>query len=156
MELDRRSALLLLTIPMLFLVAFFAVPFFVVALVSLRTSDGAWSLAQYAKLVSSWFYLDVLWFTFRIALWVTLASFLIGYPLAYYMTRVVKRRWIKRVLYIVVITPLFTSNIVRSFGWMILLGRRGLVNDSLMAMGLTEYPLQLLSNELSIVIGMTY
>src|SRR5690606_22391980 len=118
--------------------------------------DGAWSLAQYTKLVSSWFYLDVLWFTFRIALWVTLASFLIGYPLAYYMTRVVKRRWIKRLLYIVVITPLFTSNIVRSFGWMILLGRRGLVNDSLMALGLTEYPLQLLSNELSIVIGMTY
>lgn len=156
MYLGRRAALLMLAIPLLFILAFFAVPFGVVVLESLRTPQGGWGLGQYAKLFSGWFYFDVLWFTFKISLWITLASFLIGYPFAYYMTRVVGARWLRRLLYIVVITPLFTSNIVRSFGWMILLGRRGLVNDTLLATGLIDHPLQLLSNELSIVIGMTY
>ena len=156
MDIDRRLALMLLAAPVLFILAFFAVPFGVVVLESLHTSDGAWGLSQYAKLFSSWFYLETLWFTFKIAFWVTAASFLIGYPLAYYMTRIVTSRWLRRLLYIIVITPLFTSNIVRSFGWMILLGRRGLVNDTLLATSLIDRPLQLLSNELSIVIGMTY
>lgn len=156
MLIDRRAAAILLAVPLLFLLAFFAVPFAVVAIDSMRVSNGAFGLAQYAKLVEDWFYLEVLWFTFRVSLWVTLASFVIGYAIAYVMTRVVRRRWIRRLLYIIVITPLFTSNIVRSFGWMIILGRSGLVNQSLMGAGVIERPLVLLNSELSIVIGMTY
>jgi putative spermidine/putrescine transport system permease protein len=72
------------------------------------------------------------------------------------MTRVVRQRWLRRLLYIIVITPLFTSNIVRSFGWMILLGRRGLVNETMLGAGMIDRPLQLLNSELSIIIGMTY
>jgi len=56
----------------------------------------------------------------------------------------------------VVITPLFTSNIVRSFGWMVMLGRRGMVNDALLALGLVERPIAILYSEASIVIGLSY
>src|SRR3546814_8230804 len=118
MYLDRRLTLLLLAVPLLFITAFFVAPFGIVALESLRTAEGGWTVAQYLKLFSGWFYFEVLWFTFKIALWVTVSSFLVGYPLAYYMTRVVHSGWLRRLLYIIVITPLFTSNIVRSFGWM--------------------------------------
>lgn len=156
MHIDRRTAWLILAIPLLFIMAFFAVPFAVVMLESLRDDQGVWSLVQYRKLFDGWFYAEVLWFTFKISLWVTAASFLIGYPLAYLMTRVVQRRWLRRLLYVIVITPLFTSNIVRSFGWMILLGRRGLVNESMLGIGLIDRPVPLLNNELSIIIGMTY
>jgi putative spermidine/putrescine transport system permease protein len=55
-----------------------------------------------------------------------------------------------------VVTPLFTSNIVRAFGWMVLLGRRGLVNDVLLALGIVERPLALLYGQSSIVIGLSY
>jgi putative spermidine/putrescine transport system permease protein len=155
MHFDRRSALALLIIPLLFVLAFFVAPFVTVVLESFHSSRGT-NLDQYAKLFNGWFFADVLWFTFRVSFWVTGCSFLIGYPLAYLMTRVVERRWIRRVMYIVVVTPLFTSNIVRSFGWMILLGRRGLINNSLVGLGIVDQPMQLLNNEISIVIGMTY
>lgn len=156
MLIDRRAAAILLAVPLLFLLAFFAVPFGVVIIDSLRTGDGALGLMQYSKLFEDWFHVEVLWFTFRVSLWVTLASFIIGYAMAYVMTRIVRRRWLRRVLYIIVITPLFTSNIVRSFGWMIILGRAGLVNQTLMGAGVIDRPLSLLNSELSIIIGMTY
>ena len=156
MLIDRRAAAVLLAIPLLFVLAFFAVPFGVVIIDSMRTGSGTFGLAQYSKLVEDWFHVEVLWFTLRVSLWVTLASFIIGYAMAYVMTRVVRKRWLRRVLYIIVITPLFTSNIVRSFGWMIILGRAGLVNQTLMGVGVIERPLSLLNSELSIVIGMTY
>jgi putative spermidine/putrescine transport system permease protein len=54
------------------------------------------------------------------------------------------------------VTPLFTSNIVRAFGWIVLLGRRGLINDTLVATGLADRPQPLLYGELSIVLGLTY
>lgn len=152
----QSTAALLLGVPLLFIMAFFAVPFFVVALESLHISDSNWGLENYVRLFSNGFYAETLWFTFKMSLWVTAASFLIGYPLAYYITRIVSNGWVRRLLYVVVITPLFTSNIVRSFGWMILLGRGGLVNETLVGIGLTDHPLQLLNNEFSIIIGMTY
>lgn len=155
MHLDRQSAFALLIVPLLFVLAFFVAPFGTVVWESFRSSQGV-SLDQYAKLFDGWFFADVLWFTFQVSFWVTGCSFLIGYPLAYLMTRIVERRWIRRVMYIVVVTPLFTSNIVRSFGWMILLGRRGLINNALVGLGILDQPMQLLNNEISIVIGMTY
>ncbi|MEZ0606097.1 ABC transporter permease [Paraburkholderia sp. IW21] len=155
MHLDRRSAFALLIVPLLFVLAFFVAPFGTVVWESFRSSQGV-SLDQYAKLFDGLFFADVLWFTFRVSFWVTGCAFLVGYPLAYLMTRVVERRWIRRVMYVVIVTPLFTSNIVRSFGWMILLGRRGLINDALVGLGILDRPMQLLNNELSIVIGMTY
>ena len=156
MQIDWRAAAVLMAIPLLFLLAFFAVPFAVVMVDSLSTGDGGFGVSQYAKLLSDWYYFDVLWFTLRVSLWVTLVSFVIGYVLAYVMTRMVQRRWLRRLLYIAVITPLFTSNIVRSFGWMIFLGREGLVNQSLLWGGIIDRPLALLNSELSIVIGMSY
>ncbi|VVD60686.1 polyamine ABC transporter permease [Pandoraea eparura] len=156
MQIDWRAAAVLLAIPLLFLLAFFAVPFAVVMVDSLSAGDGGFGVSQYAKLLSDWYYFDVLWFTLRVSLWVTLVSFVIGYVLAYVMTRMVQRRWLRRLLYIAVITPLFTSNIVRSFGWMIILGREGLVNQSLLLGGIIDRPLALLNSELSIVIGMSY
>jgi len=62
----------------------------------------------------------------------------------------------RRVCVIVLVVPLFTSNIVRSFGWMVMLGRNGMVNDALMGVGLIERPMRFLGTELGILIGMVY
>ena len=81
---------------------------------------------------------------------------MVGYPLAYYIVRHVKRQALRRLIYIVVVTPLFTSNIVRAFGWIVLLGRRGLVNDTLIGLALIDRPVPLLYGQFSIVLGLVY
>lgn len=156
MQITRGWALVLLGIPIAFLVAFFLVPFLVVVLSSLHTKDGAWTISNYVKAFSDLYYWDTLLLTFRLSFLVTVSSLLVGYPLAYYMIYVLKSRFIRRLFYVVVVTPLFTSNIVRSFGWMVLLGRRGMINDALLSIGVVEHPLPLLFSEISIVIGLSY
>ena len=156
MRISRAWAFALLGIPIAFVLAFFVVPFGVVLLDSFRTKAGMWTLEHYGKVMGDLYYWEVLLLTFKLSLYVTLATFLIGYPLAYYIVRHVKSRLIRSLLYIVVVTPLFTSNIVRAFGWMVLLGRRGLVNDVLIATGAIGSPLPLLYGQTSIVIGLTY
>ena len=156
MPIPRKWTLALLGIPIAFLVAFFVVPFLVVIVSSLHSKDGSWTIANYTKAFSDLYYWDTLLLTFRLSLMVTLTSLLVGYPLAYYMIYVLKSRTIRRLFYVVVVTPLFTSNIVRSFGWMVLLGRRGMINDALLSTGIIERPLPLLFSEASIVIGLSY
>ena len=94
--------------------------------------------------------------TFRIGALTTLVCVLIGYPLAWYLVRIVRWRPWRRFCVILLVVPLFTSNIVRSFGWMVLLGRNGLVNDGLIGLGLIERPMRFLGTELGILIGLVY
>lgn len=156
MRIRNFWAALLIGVPLAFMAAFFLVPFFVVVIASFQDKAGDWSLANYARILGDSYYPNVLYVTFKLSLLATLISFVIGYPIAYYIVNVVRGRAARRLCYILVIMPLFTSNIVRSFGWMILLGRQGLVNTTLMALGLTERPVPILFTELSIIIGLTY
>jgi putative spermidine/putrescine transport system permease protein len=149
-------AAILLGVPLAFMTAFFIVPFLVVAVASFQNGQGAWSLANYGRIFADTYYLNVLYITFKLSLMSTVASFLIGYPIAYYIVNVLRGRLSRRICYVLVIMPLFTSNIVRSFGWIILLGRQGLVNSTLVTLGLVDRPVPILFTELSIVIGLTY
>src|SRR5918993_594922 len=145
MRIPRLWIAVLLGAPVAFLLVFFVLPFAVVVSDSLHEKGGtALSLANYGKIVGESYYWETLFLTFKLSLWVTLACILIGYPLAYYIIRKVKSRAVRRLIYIVVVTPLFTSNIVRAFGWIVLLGRRGLVNDTLVGLGIVETPVPLL------------
>lgn len=156
MRIKTSWALVLLGVPVAFLTAFFIVPFLVVVVTSLKDDQGAWTLANYARMLGEFYYLETMLVTFRIALWVVLVTFAIGYPLAYYMTMVVKNRLVRRLFYVIIVVPLFTSNIVRAFGWIVLLGRKGLVNDALLSLGLISRPVLWLYTETSIVIGLSY
>lgn len=156
MKIRNGWAALLVGVPLAFMMAFFIVPFLVIVVASFQNKAGDWSLANYARIVADSYYPGVLWTTFKLSLIATLVSFFIGYPIAYYIVNMVKSRGLRRLCYILVIMPLFTSNIVRSFGWIILLGRQGVVNSTLMALGLTERPLPLLFTEFSIVVGLAY
>jgi putative spermidine/putrescine transport system permease protein len=156
MRIKNFWAAFLLGVPVAFMTAFFIVPFLVVVVASFQTGQGEWSLANYARIFKDTYYSNVLYTTFKLSLMSTLVSFLIGYPIAYYIVNVLHSRLSRRICYILVIMPLFTSNIVRSFGWIILLGRQGLVNTTLVTLGIADRPMPLLFTELSIVIGLTY
>src|SRR5919199_186460 len=89
-----------------------------------------------------------------ISLLVTAFTLLAGYPIAYYLAN--STGWRFALVLFCIIVPYFTSVIVRTYSWMVLLGRNGLVNQALRAAGLIDAPLPLLYNKLGILIGMSY
>ena len=92
--------------------------------------------------------------TFQIAGTVTVLAVLLGYPLCYWMLRLPKL-W-QGLAVICVLVPFWTSLLVRTYAWLVLLQRRGLVNTTLQGLGLIEQPLALMYNVTGTTIGMTH
>ncbi|MDJ0387502.1 ABC transporter permease [Roseomonas sp. E05] len=89
-----------------------------------------------------------------IALTVTLMVLVIGYPLSYALSRA--RGFAFSLVLICIVIPYFTSVIVRTYAWMVILGRNGLINQVLLGLGLAAEPVDLLYNRTGVIIGMTY
>jgi putative spermidine/putrescine transport system permease protein len=156
MQMSFRNAALLMCGPVTFFVLFFLFPLLILVKESLLLPTGGWTLANYGAVLGDAYYWKALFSTLIISLLVTIFCFIAGYPLAYFTIFHVRSSWLRRFIYVILVTPLFTSNVVRAFGWIILLGRRGMVNNSLMASGLIGAPLELLYNKFSIIIGLGY
>jgi putative spermidine/putrescine transport system permease protein len=131
--------------------AFFIVPVGVMVARSF-SRGGAFTLAYYRDLFASPLYVDVMLTTFNISLLVTAASLLLGYPVAYLLATGSAR--LRTLLLLLVILPYWLDYIVRSYSWMVLLGRMGLVNRALMDLGLTAEPLSILYTRWSVAVGM--
>ncbi|MBL6456397.1 ABC transporter permease [Belnapia sp. T6] len=89
-----------------------------------------------------------------IGLVVTLLTLLLGYPVSYALSRV--RGAAFTAILLCIVLPYFTSTIVRTYAWMVLLGRNGLINQILLGLGLVAEPVNLLYNRTGVIIGMTY
>lgn len=89
-----------------------------------------------------------------IAFVVTLLVLVIGYPIAYVLSR--SRGLLFTFILVCIVLPYFTSVIVRTYAWMVLLGRNGLINQALLGLGVVGEPLELMYNRTGVVIGMTY
>ena len=89
-----------------------------------------------------------------ISLLVTLLVLLISYPLAYYLAN--SRDWRFTLVLFCIVVPYFTSIIVRTYSWMVLLGRNGIINNALLQIGLINEPLSLLYTKTGVLIGMVY
>jgi putative spermidine/putrescine transport system permease protein len=152
----RDRTLLLLMPAMAMLVLMFFVPmvlFFVRTFMEFQGGTAEF-LAQARSLLFSQPYLTALATTNWIALIVTVAVLLIGYPIAYYLTSATGPS--VSVVVLAIVLPYFTSIIVRTFSWMVLLGEHGLVNDTMRAIGVISEPLPLMYNRLGVLIGMSY
>lgn len=156
MAATRLSLFLLLFAPLAFFSAFFLAPMAVVLISSLTSAQETVTFANYARILLDQYHWDVLWRTARISLLTTVICMIVGYPLAYFLVHGVSSRTLRRGLIVLLVLPLFTSNIVRSFGWMVLLGRRGLVNESLAGLGLIDSPFRFLGTEAGVIIGLVY
>ncbi|MEO5633733.1 ABC transporter permease [Gaiella sp.] len=110
-----------------------------------------WTFDNYRRAFDS-LYLSVLWFSLRVAVEATVISLLIGYPVALFVaTR--PARW-RTVLLVLIILPFWTSLLIRTYAWVVLLNDQGLINRVLRGSGLVDEPVRLLYNEFAIVIGM--
>ena len=110
-----------------------------------------WTFDNYRRAFDS-LYLNVLWFSLRVAVEATVISLLIGYPVALFVaTR--PARW-RTVLLVLIILPFWTSLLIRTYAWIVLLNDEGLINRVLRGSGLVDEPVRLLYNEFAIVVGM--
>jgi ABC-type spermidine/putrescine transport system permease subunit I len=117
-------------------------------------SVEAGSFEWFAKALGEGLYLRVFWSTFEIAILVTLFCLLLGYPLGFLMATTTPG-W-ATVGFIFVLLPLWTSVLVRTYAWMVLLGRSGVVNSTLVKTGIISEPLPLLYNLSGVLIGMVH
>jgi ABC-type spermidine/putrescine transport system permease subunit I len=92
--------------------------------------------------------------TAEISVWVTVLSLVLGYPLAYLMTVVPGR--VRTLLIVLVLVPFWTSILVRTFAWMVILGKRGIINQLLIGWGVVDKPVALIYNMLGVQIGMVH
>ena len=156
LEGTRRSQgltpLLLLAPALLFLALAYLYPLGWLAQVSVEGSQL--SLEHYRKFFGTPSYLRVSWQTLQVSATVTLLALLLGYPTAYAISRCRGRR--ARLLLLLVVVPYLTSFLVRSYAWIVLLNRQGVINQALIDLGLTERPLDLLYNGFSVHVGMVH
>jgi putative spermidine/putrescine transport system permease protein len=128
----------------LFFVVFVVMPLLLLGYVSLH-NDGALTeqgFDQYRKFLGDAFNLSVLGNTMWLGLKVTVLTLVIGYPLAWIYTQA-PARW-QGLLMLLIVLPLLTSAVVRTFAWVVILGRQGIVNNLLVSWGWVEAPLKLL------------
>ncbi len=137
-----------------FLVLVFLYPVAQLLWLSVVDRSGALTGAHYARLLASPLYAQVLLITFKIAAWTTALCIVGGYPVAYLLVTA-PARW-RANLTLLVLLPFWTSFLVRTFAWIVLLGRNGAINGLLRAIGLTDAPAALIYNFTGVMIGMTH
>jgi ABC-type spermidine/putrescine transport system permease subunit I len=137
-------------LPLLFLAFLFLLP--VIRLLLLSVEGG--TLAHFEKAVSGELYVQVFFETFKIATIVTAVSLLLAYPVAYFLATA-SPRWVLIGL-VFLMLPFWTSILVRTYAWMILLGRNGVLNQILIALGFVSEPVTLLYNVTGVLIGMVH
>ncbi|MBI2738398.1 MAG: ABC transporter permease [Rhodospirillales bacterium] len=153
------AATAFLGVPGLWVGLFFVLPMVTIVLLSFwRVVDyeivADFTLANYEKLIRP-LYVGVFWRTIKISLLVTAVSLIVGYPVAYYLAR--KTRRFRLTLLVLVILPLWTSYLVRTYAWMLILGTKGAVNQALQAVGLTSEPISwLLYSDFAVTLALVH
>jgi putative spermidine/putrescine transport system permease protein len=115
---------------------------------------GGFTGENYRRIVTEEVYWRSFLLTFRLSIEVSVATLLLGYPVAY-AASALPGRWGTAVL-ILVVVPFWTSVLVRSYAWLVLLQRTGVVNSALKALGLVDAPLALANNEIGVTVAMVH
>jgi putative spermidine/putrescine transport system permease protein len=154
-----KGSILGVTPAIIFLLVFFVAPFLVLLYYSLLTIEQGNVIAgpsfdKYVELLSDPFIYYLFGRTIGLSFLVTILCVLFGYPVAYLHSKI-RHPFLKTLLLAIVSAPLLTSSLVLSFGWIVILGKRGLANDLLIALGLIEDPIKILFTIRAVIIGLT-
>lgn len=155
----HRSALLVAPASV-WLLVFFICPLIVILIVSLaeRGPYGkiiyGFSLSNFARALDP-IYLPAYWRSLWIAAATTALTAAVSFPAAYYIAFRAPERW-KRLLLVLAVVPFWTSFLIRTYAWMLILRSEGLINSALMGLGLIRDPLKLLYTDAAVLIGQVY
>ncbi len=144
-----------LTVPYLIMViALIAIPVGWLFYLSFIGRDGTFSFENYERMWKSKAYIKIFITTFKISILTTIICAAIGYPLAYFMSQL-SRRW-ANICMIGVLIPFWTSLLVRTYAWLVLLQKKGLLNNIAIDMGLISEPIKFVHNTTGTLIGMVH
>ncbi|KKB72206.1 ABC transporter permease [Bacillus sp. TH008] len=155
---QKRFHWFLLLPALLFLGVFLVFPFILLLILSFRDVDAmmntleTYSFSQYIEVFTSDVYLKTIGTTLWTALKTTVLCLLMAYPAAYLLVHAPNRKW-RALFYILLVSPLLTSVVIRTFSWIVLLSQNGLVNETLISMNMIEKPLPLLWNMNAVIIA---
>jgi putative spermidine/putrescine transport system permease protein len=153
----KKPHLLLLTVPTLFFFAFLVLPLLYMLVVSflkyqpMKIYVPQITVENYLRFIGDPFYRKVLWYTLKLSFAVTFFSLLIGYPLAYFLARTQSRR--KGMYLFLLLVPLMVGIIVRTYGWIVIMGKNGLINNFLIALSIIDRPIQILFTHTAVLVG---
>jgi spermidine/putrescine transport system permease protein len=160
MKSERRFGYTLLAPAILWVLAFFILPFIGMIALSFARMDGravehGFFLDNYAKFFGDPAYFRGLIVSLEITTIVTVLSILLAYPLAWIIAARVPDRW-QRLALLLAVLPFWTSYVVRSYAWTLVLGQNGAINKALLAIGLIAEPLEIAATRTATVIGFTH
>lgn len=140
--------------------AFFVLPFAAMGIVSLWTLSGTGierglSLANYSQFFTNPSYFQAMTNSLEVTAIVTVVSLLLAYPLAWILSEWVPERW-QRLALILAILPFWTSYVVRSYSWLLVLAEKGVINNALVSLGLLGEPIQLANTRFATVLGFVH
>jgi putative spermidine/putrescine transport system permease protein len=149
---NRRIPYIILAPGLILLILFLVLP--LISIIFPTFFDGGFTLEHYTSFFMDEYNLSIFWRTIKISLIVTLVCAVLGVPTAYYISQSPKR-W-RGLLMSLTLFPLLTNSVIRSFAWITILGNNGIINNTLMNIGLISEPLTLLYTEFAIIIGSIY
>lgn len=151
----ERLTLFGLTLPYLIVVAaLIIIPVGWLFYLSFIGRGGGFSFENYERMTKSRAYIRIFITTFKISILTTLICAIIGYPLAYFMSQL-SRRWAS-ICMIGVLIPFWTSLLVRTYAWLVLLQKKGLINNIALDIGLISEPIKFVHNTTGTLIGMVH
>jgi len=155
----KLGLILLLTPFLLWLSLLIVIPHIDLLLVSLRERVGVGqyeiSLGNYFSFFTEPLYMVTFLRTAVMSIFATILTLLIGFPVAYYIAKMAKGRT-QSALFLLCLVPFWVSELVRTFGWMILLRETGIISNLLQSVGLANGPVEMLYNDAAIMVGLVY
>ncbi|WP_420548003.1 ABC transporter permease [Curvivirga sp.] len=157
---SRRFTLWLLLTPfILWMLLLVIIPHIDMFLLSIREKVGPrqyeMGFGNYAEFFGEPFYWNTLARTAIMSVLATVITLVIGFPVSYYIAKIARNKP-KKVLFLLCLLPFWVSELVRTFGWMILLRETGIVSSFLQWMGILDQPVEMLYNDITVVMGLVY
>lgn len=156
---SRLSLWLLLTPFLLWIVLLVLLPHLQMLRVSFQVRESwdtiAWGIEQYQNFFTESYYWRTFVRTGVMSLFTTFLTLIIAFPIAWYIARLARGRS-KGILFLACLIPFWASELVRTYGWMILLRESGLFSSWLQALGWVDGPVEMLYNDVAVIIGLVY
>nr|WP_213585011.1 ABC transporter permease [Paenibacillus sp. J2TS4] len=149
----NRAPLLLLAPAMIILLGVFIIPMIYIFLLSFQDEEQQFTIANYLLFVQDPYYLQIMWRTIKVSLLTVISCLVLAYPVALFMSKASGK--VRGFVTFLIISPHLISVVIRNFGWVVILGDKGWINNTLIKLGIIQEPLRLLYNELGVIIGLT-
>ncbi|MTI10106.1 ABC transporter permease [Curvivirga aplysinae] len=159
-DISRRLTLWLLLTPfILWMLLLVVIPHIDMFLLSIREKVGPrqyeMGLGNYAEFFGEPFYWNTLARTAIMSVLATVLTLIIGFPVSYYIAKIARSKQ-KKILFMLCLLPFWVSELVRTFGWMILLRETGIMSGVLQWIGFVDQPVEMLYNDITVVMGLIY